>query len=116
MVEAKLFLELLMRLLTDPSGFDRGGERLQARVGPVGLTRSVFARQSTGARQRATPRRPACTARDYRAYGACGRPQRGHDGPRRDMSKGGMQPGGPFQLPSAPGRRDLPLRRDAKQN
>ena len=23
-VEAKLFLELLMRLLTDPSGFDRG--------------------------------------------------------------------------------------------
>ncbi len=27
-VEAEFFLELLMRLLTDPSGFDRGGDRL----------------------------------------------------------------------------------------
>jgi hypothetical protein len=33
MVKAKLFLELLMRLLTDPSGFDRGGEHLEARIG-----------------------------------------------------------------------------------
>ena len=33
MVEAKLLFELLMRLLTDPSGFDRGGQRLQARIG-----------------------------------------------------------------------------------
>ena len=33
MVEAKLLLELLMRLLTDPSGFDRGGEHLEARIG-----------------------------------------------------------------------------------
>ena len=32
-VEAKLLLELLMRLLTDPSGFDRGGEHLEARIG-----------------------------------------------------------------------------------
>jgi len=31
-VEAKLLLELLMRLLTDPSGFDRGGEHLEARI------------------------------------------------------------------------------------
>ena len=33
MIEAKFFLELLMRLFTNPSGFDRGGERFQARVG-----------------------------------------------------------------------------------
>ena len=33
MVEAEFLLELLMRLLTDPSGFDRGGERFEARVG-----------------------------------------------------------------------------------
>ena len=32
-VEAELLLELLMRLLTDPSGFDRGGEHLEARIG-----------------------------------------------------------------------------------
>lgn len=32
-IETKLFLELLMRLLTDPSAFDRGGELLQAHVG-----------------------------------------------------------------------------------
>jgi len=32
-IEAKLLLELLMRLLTDPSGFDRGGEHLEARIG-----------------------------------------------------------------------------------
>lgn len=32
-VEAEFLLELLMRLLTDPSGFDRGGERFEARVG-----------------------------------------------------------------------------------
>ena len=32
-IEAEFFLELLMRLLTDPSGFDRGGERFEARVG-----------------------------------------------------------------------------------
>ena len=32
MVETKLLLELLMRLLTDPSGFDRGGEPLEARI------------------------------------------------------------------------------------
>jgi len=32
-VEAKLLLELLMRLLTDPSGCDCGGEQLEARVG-----------------------------------------------------------------------------------
>ena len=29
-IEAEFLLELLMRLLTDPSGFDRGGELLQA--------------------------------------------------------------------------------------
>ena len=33
MVEAKLLLELLMRLLTDPSGLDRGGERLEGGIG-----------------------------------------------------------------------------------
>ncbi len=33
MVGAEFFLELLMRLLTDPSGLDRGGELFQARVG-----------------------------------------------------------------------------------
>jgi len=33
MVEAEFLLELLMRLLTDPSGFDRGGEHLEARIG-----------------------------------------------------------------------------------
>ena len=33
MVEAEFLLELLMRLFTDPSGFDRGGELLQARIG-----------------------------------------------------------------------------------
>jgi hypothetical protein len=32
-VKAELLLELLMRLLTDPSGFDRGGEHLEARIG-----------------------------------------------------------------------------------
>jgi hypothetical protein len=32
-VKAKLLLELLMRLLANPSGFDRGGERLEARAG-----------------------------------------------------------------------------------
>jgi len=32
-VEAEFLLELLMRLLTDPSGFDRGGERFEARIG-----------------------------------------------------------------------------------
>ena len=32
-VEAEFLLERLMRLLTDPSGFDRGGELLQARIG-----------------------------------------------------------------------------------
>ena len=32
-VEAELLLELLMRLLTTPSGFDRGGEHLEARIG-----------------------------------------------------------------------------------
>jgi len=32
-VEAEFLLELLMRLLTDSSGFDRGGEHLEARVG-----------------------------------------------------------------------------------
>ena len=32
-VKAKLLLELLMGLLTDPSGFDRRGEPLEARIG-----------------------------------------------------------------------------------
>jgi len=32
-IETELFLELLMSLLTDPSGFDCGGEHLEARVG-----------------------------------------------------------------------------------
>ena len=32
-VEAEFLLELLMRLLADPSGFDRGGEHLEARIG-----------------------------------------------------------------------------------
>jgi hypothetical protein len=32
-VEAEFLLELLMRLLTDPSGFNRGGEHLEARIG-----------------------------------------------------------------------------------
>src|ERR1700690_758637 len=32
-IEAKFLLKLLMRLLTNPSGFDRGGERLEARIG-----------------------------------------------------------------------------------
>ncbi len=32
-VEAEFFLQLLMRLLADPSGFDRSGERLEARIG-----------------------------------------------------------------------------------
>jgi hypothetical protein len=35
-VEAQFFLELLMRLLADPSRLDRGGERLE-----VGLCRQV---------------------------------------------------------------------------
>ena len=33
MVEAEFLFELLMRRLTDPPGFDRGGERLEARIG-----------------------------------------------------------------------------------
>lgn len=33
MVEAKLLLELLMRLFANPSGLDGGGERLEAGVG-----------------------------------------------------------------------------------
>jgi hypothetical protein len=33
MVKAKLFLELLVRLLTDPSGFDGGSERLDGGFG-----------------------------------------------------------------------------------
>ena len=33
MVEAEFFFQLLMRLLADPSGFDRGGERLEAGIG-----------------------------------------------------------------------------------
>jgi hypothetical protein len=32
-IEAKLLLELLMRLLANPPGFDRGGELLEARIG-----------------------------------------------------------------------------------
>ncbi len=32
-IETEFFLELLMRLLTDPSAFDRGGQRFEARVG-----------------------------------------------------------------------------------
>lgn len=32
MVEAKFFLALLMRLLTDPSSFGRSGEHLEARI------------------------------------------------------------------------------------
>ena len=32
-IEAKFLLKLLMRLLTNPSGFDRGGECLEARIG-----------------------------------------------------------------------------------
>jgi hypothetical protein len=32
-IETKLLLELLMRLLTHPSGFNRDGERLEARIG-----------------------------------------------------------------------------------
>ena len=32
-IEAEFLLELLMRLFTDPSGFDRGGEFRQARIG-----------------------------------------------------------------------------------
>ena len=32
-VEPKLLLELLVGLFTDPSGFDRGGECLEVRIG-----------------------------------------------------------------------------------
>ena len=32
-IEAEFFLELLMRLLADPSGFDRSGECFEARIG-----------------------------------------------------------------------------------
>jgi len=32
-VEAEFLFELLMRLFTDPPGFDRGGERFEARIG-----------------------------------------------------------------------------------
>jgi hypothetical protein len=32
-IEAELLFELLMRLPTDPSRFDRGGELLEARIG-----------------------------------------------------------------------------------
>ena len=39
MVETEFFLELLMRLLTNPSGLDSGGERLERRIG--GQVRSV---------------------------------------------------------------------------
>src|ERR1700691_2122230 len=35
-VEAKFFLELLVGLLADPSGLDRGGERLEGGVGRQG--------------------------------------------------------------------------------
>ena len=31
-IEAEFFFELLMRLLADPSGFDCGGEHLEARI------------------------------------------------------------------------------------
>ena len=33
MVEAEFFFQLLMRLLADPSGFDRGGELLETGIG-----------------------------------------------------------------------------------
>lgn len=33
MIEAKLLLELLMRLFADPSGLDRGGELFEAHIG-----------------------------------------------------------------------------------
>src|ERR1700741_4682173 len=33
MVETKLLLELLMRLLADPPGFDRSGESFEAHIG-----------------------------------------------------------------------------------
>ena len=45
MVETKLLLELLMRLLTDPSGFDRGGEHSEGSHRLVSSTHSIFACQ-----------------------------------------------------------------------
>ena len=50
MIEAKLLLELLMRLLTDPSGFDRGSKDLGlASAGKFDTC--FFVRQSTGVRR-----------------------------------------------------------------
>ncbi len=88
-IEAKFLLVLLMPPLTDPSGFDGGGELLQARIGWQQIRPIVFLLSpSTGVRQRARPRRPACTDYDCRACGACGHPQREYVEPRRDMSAG----------------------------
>src|SRR6202453_492108 len=51
-VEAKFFLELLVGLLADPSGLDRGGERLEAGVGrQVGKIVFALARGATLADQ-----------------------------------------------------------------
>ena len=69
-----------MRLLTDPSGFDRGGEHLEARIGRYVRHIAFFARQSTIVRRRARPRCPVDTAYDCRACRAYGHPQRGHGG------------------------------------
>jgi hypothetical protein len=46
-IEAEFLLELLMRLFANPSGFDRGGERFEARIGwQVGHIVFLFARRS----------------------------------------------------------------------
>ncbi len=46
-IEAEFLLELLMSLFANPSGFDRGGERFEARVGwQVGHIVFLFARRS----------------------------------------------------------------------
>jgi len=47
MIEAEFLLELLMSLFANPSGFDRGGERFEARIGwQVGHIVFLFARRS----------------------------------------------------------------------
>ena len=46
-VETEFLLELLMRLLADPSGLDRGGERLEVGVG--GQVREIVFALARGA-------------------------------------------------------------------
>ena len=83
-VEAELFLELLVRLRTAP-GFDRGCEHLKAGISRQ-VRHIVFCSPVDRRSLTSQTSSPGMHAHDYRAFGAYGHPQRGYGRPRRDMS------------------------------